>query len=227
MLLVRCRVIETLCHPEAKQDIVILDDGFQHRRLARDLDLVLLDAGNPFGGRRMLPAGMLREPVTGLSRADIVIVTRSGRDERHPEIERVVREHNPTVPILRAGHRVVGFFDADGATMATPDRAVAFCGIGNPGRFRLDVEAQGTKVVRFEARPNHHPYRTEELRELCRHATGEQAALVTTEKDLARLEDTILRSIEVPLLALRIEAEVYDAGLLIQRLAETITRGSK
>jgi len=208
-------------------DVIILDDGFQHRRLARDLDLVLIDSDDPFGGRRMLPAGFLREPVSGLSRADIVIVTRSTRDERHPEIERVVRRYNSEVPILHAGHRILGFVDPDGASLPAPRRAVAFCGIGNPERFRHDLLAQGTEVIRFDARPDHHPYPLDELRELSAHAMREEAALVTTEKDMARLEETALHSVEAPLSAMRIEAEIFDPEPLVRRLDETLAREAK
>jgi tetraacyldisaccharide 4'-kinase len=196
----------------AGSDVVILDDGFQHRRLARDLDIVLLDASNPFGNYRLLPAGLLREPVSGLARADLVVITRALESERFPVIERVVRHHNRDVPIVRAGHRPLGFFDAAGRPAPCPDRALAFCGIGNPSRFRFDLESLGVAVVGFETWRDHHRYSDEELRRLERLAGRENAVLVTTEKDLARMEGRHVRArAESQLLALRIEAVVYDA----------------
>jgi tetraacyldisaccharide 4'-kinase len=207
---------------------VILDDGFQHRRLARDLDVVLLDASNPFGNYRLLPAGLLREPVAGLARADLVVITRSAAGERFPVIERVVRHHNRDASIVRAGHRAVGFFDADGVPAPRPGRVVAFCGIGNPARFRIDLESLGADVVRFEQWRDHHRYTTAEVRRLERLAAREGAALVTTEKDLARMHAPKVRPRgDSPFLALRIEAEVYDATPALAAIDRALAGGSR
>jgi tetraacyldisaccharide 4'-kinase len=207
--------------------VALLDDGFQHRRLARDLDVVLLDASNPFGNYRLLPAGLLREPVRGLARADVVLVTRCRRaDEPLAVIERVVRHHNPSAPLVRAGHRAVAFVDRRGASVAAPARAIAFCGIGNPGRFRIDLEALGVQLVGFEAHHDHHPWRGGELARLARRAGEHDAALITTEKDLARLDDTLAAATApARLLALRIESEVWEPRPLLERVATVLELG--
>lgn len=207
-------------------DIAILDDGFQHRRLARDLDIVLLDAGSPFGNDRLLPAGPLREPVSGLARADIVLITRADAGERPTEIERVVRRFNPGAPILRAGHRSLGYRDPSGADVPAPARAVAFCGIGNPDRFRSDLEADRVEVLELHAYRDHHRYRAGEISALARRAAEHGAALVTTEKDLARLDPPLLRAAGAPVLALRIEAVIHDPEPLLEALRLTRSRSA-
>jgi tetraacyldisaccharide 4'-kinase len=205
------RVAGARAAADAGCDVVVLDDGFQHRRLARDLDMVLLDASNPFGNYRLLPAGLLREPVSGLRRADLVMITRSQPGESFPVIERIVRHHNTRAPIVYAGHRPLGFFDAEGQPAPRPARAVAFCGIGNPARFRIDLERAGVDVVTFESWRDHHRFTTDDVRRLERLAARQQAVLVTTEKDLARMQGGDVRPrAGHTLLTLRIEAVVHD-----------------
>lgn len=207
---------------EAGADVVILDDGFQHRRLARDLDIVLLDASNPFGNYRLLPGGRLREPVSALRRADVVVITRSRPGDRFGVIERVVRTHNPGAPILHSGHRRLGFFDAADRPVPRPDRALAFCGIGNPSRFRLDLEEEGIEIVGFETRRDHHRYSTAELDRLGRSAASAGATLVTTQKDRIRIGD--FSPSGPPLLTLAIEADVYDPQALRDSISRLFTR---
>ena len=192
---------------EAGADVLVLDDGFQHRRLARDLDLVLLDSHDPFGAYRLLPSGPLREPVTSLKRAHAVILTRSRPGEPFPFLERVIRRHAGDVPLLRAGHRATGFVDAAGSVQPAPARAVAFSGIGSPDAFLQDLVREGVEVVEERRFPDHHRYRAGELAEIARLARTKTAAPVTTEKDLARLPAPA----SLPgLLALRIEAVPHE-----------------
>lgn len=202
----------------AGAQVVILDDGYQHRRLARDLDIVLLDAGNPFGTGRLLPAGILREPLAGLRRAGVVLVTRSRSGERFPSIERTLRRFNPSAPLIPAGHRRVGFVDRLGGPVERPRRAVAFCGIGRPGPFRADLLEEGVELVDFRVHPDHHPYSETEMREMRELAQRGGAALVTTEKDLVRLGPSAEWSGPPELSALRIEAEIHEAGPLIDAI---------
>jgi len=201
-------------------DVVVLDDGFQHRRLHRDLDLVLLDSGSPFDNGRLLPAGLLRERLRGLARADAVLITRTLRGERHPEIERAIRQHNRDVPISLAGHEPVGFVDLRGNTVAPPTRALGFSGIGNPDSFRNDLRDLGIDLVDFRAFPDHHPYTAEELRRLSDDASAVGSKLVTTEKDLVRI-DWEDGNGSAPV-ALRIEARVFAADLLWKMVDRTL-----
>jgi tetraacyldisaccharide 4'-kinase len=216
------RVAGAAAAARAGCDVVVLDDGFQHRRLARDLDIVLLDASNPFGSYRVLPAGLLREPVAGIHRADVVVITRSRPDESLRVIEHVVRHHNPTAPIVRAGHRPLGIVDDRGHAAPVPRRAIAFCGIGNPSRFRIDLEAEGVDVVVFEVHRDHHPYRPHDLARLYALAAAHDAGLITTEKDLVRLDPAAPRAGSPPVLALRIETVVYQPEPLLQAVSAAL-----
>jgi tetraacyldisaccharide 4'-kinase len=219
------RVAAARAAVHAGADVVVLDDGFQHRRLARDMDIVLLDASNPFGNYRLLPAGLLREPVSGLARADLVLITRSRAGERLAVIERVVRHHNPVAPILRTGHRLVGFFDDRGSQVESPARAVAFCGVGNPSRFRIDLESTGVEVVGFRAYRDHHAYAREEIDELVRLARERDAVLVTTEKDRVRMPwKTGTRPPGPPVLTLHIEAQLFEPQPLLDALGRVLAR---
>lgn len=206
-------------------DLVLLDDGFQHRRLARDLDIVLLDAGDPFGRHRLLPAGLLREPLHGLRRADVILITRGRRDESFPVIEKIVRRHNPSAPLLRAGHRTVGFVDGAGEPVGRPGRALAFCGIGNPARFRSDLLAEGVELVDFRVFRDHHPYSAAELGALREAAATHGAVPVTTEKDLARIAPGPETNGADGLCALRIEAEPFEPERLLRSALEAVGGG--
>ena len=210
----------------AGADVVVLDDGYQHRRLARDLDLVLLDSTDPFGGGRMLPAGRLREPIGALRRAHVVLITRSAPGQARPDIEREVRRHNPTARILLAGHRPIGFVDAAGHPATAPRRVLAFCGIADPRGFRLDLEREGLEVVGFRSFRDHHAYRPGELAAMRALAQRAEATLVTTEKDLARLGALRPNDTVRPVLAQRIEARVDDPETLLAELRRVAGRSA-
>jgi len=209
---------------EAGADVVVLDDGFQHLRLGRDLDLVLLDAHSPFGNYRLLPAGSLREPASGLGRADVVLITRSRSEENFEVLERVVRRYHPDVPILRSGHRCSGFFDPDGNAVDPPARVVAFCGIGNPEAFVTDLESQGVEVAAFRPFRDHHAFSDDDWKALVETARAHDATLLTTEKDLVRLTPGLRASAEATVVAMRIEAVVHDADSLLEHVESALER---
>ncbi len=206
-------------------DVVVLDDGFQHRRLARDFDLVLVDASNPFGNYRLLPAGVLREPLTALARADAVVLTRTRAAESLVVIERVIRRHHPGVPIFRAGHRRLAFVDGQGADLAPPARAVAFCGIGNPQLFLEDLHAQGVEVLASRLFPDHHAYGERDRQELAALSRQAGATLVTTEKDLVRFP--VVPAGGPGVCALRIETQVHDREALLGLVQAALARSTR
>jgi tetraacyldisaccharide 4'-kinase len=201
-------------------DVVVLDDGFQHRRLARDLDLVLVDGTEPFGNGRLLPAGPLREPLPALRRASAILATRCLPGADVSAIVAAVAPCAPGVPILRAGHRRNGFVAASGEPAGKPGRALAFCGIGNPVHFLRDLEEEGVEVAAARAFPDHHPYLEREMHGLAKLAARHDAVLVTTEKDLVRLP----AGTEIPVLALRIEATVHDQEPLLALVRKALSR---
>jgi len=164
-------------------DVIVLDDGFQHLAVARDLDIVLLDASRPFGNGRLLPAGLLREPPSSLRRAGLVVLTRSDGSE---DVDVAL-----DVPLLRCRHRLAEEAVAlDGARMPLADlggrRLVAFAGIADPGGFFSELADRGLHPFQRVALPDHVTYDRQTL-ELLRAAAISADFLVTTEKDGVKL----------------------------------------
>jgi tetraacyldisaccharide 4'-kinase len=191
---------------------VLLDDGFQHRRLARDLDIVLVDALEPFGFDHVFPRGTLREPLTSLRRAHVVCLTRGdtiSADERKAIRNRVV-EIAPQAVWCESTHRASGLVNAAGRseTLATlaGRRVMAFCGIGNPAGFRHTLVATGCQIVAWREFPDHHPFAASSIAELIALVEGCRAELVVcTQKDLVKFERDDLAG--RPLWAIEIETQ--------------------
>jgi len=190
-------------------DVMLLDDGFQHVKLSRAVDIVLLDALKPFGGGEVFPAGRLREPVEGLARAHLIVITRGEASDLAPAIEREVRTWNPGAPVFRAS--VAPEYWVENRTgkpvEALPGRRVAmFCGLGNPRSFQCTLDAMELDVVDRVEFEDHHRYRPSEMILMARrfHEQGAEA-VVTTEKDSVNLcqdADDLLRPL--PLYWLRV-----------------------
>lgn len=194
--------------------LIILDDAFQHRRIARDLDLVLLDALEPFGFGHVFPRGTLREPVAGLRRADVVALSRSdtvGADER-ARIRAAVQRWAPHALWLELVHRPLGLRNAAGEQQPlaglTGRPVAAFCGIGNPAGFRHTLESSGCRLVEFRVFPDHHPYAAADVAALEAWAggLGDMSAIVCTPKDLVKINRPTLGP--HPLWAVQIELEI-------------------
>jgi tetraacyldisaccharide 4'-kinase len=170
----------------------VLDDGFQHLQLARDVDIVLIDATNPFSGGRLLPSGHLREPRSALARADIIVITRS---TRAPAIESAIRRDS-NAPIFYARPKLDAIYSfTDGqpgaAAPATLPTLFAFCGIGNPAAFLEDLRRWRLDIVGHKFFPDHHRYTDHDDHEILRQASAAGArALICTEKDLYNLHAT-------------------------------------
>jgi tetraacyldisaccharide 4'-kinase len=209
---------------ELETELILLDDGFQHRRLARDLDIVLLDALDPFGLGRLFPRGLLREPVGSLRRADAVVLSRADLvpDERRREVLGEVRRKAGAVPFLEARHAPRDLVDGEGASSPLDGlsgaRVAAFCGLGNPEGFRRTIAGLCGEVVDFRRFPDHHPYSAGDVDDLARWADGLGVNLVlTTQKDLVKLRTSTLG--RAPLRALRIGLELSGSlGPLEARL---------
>jgi tetraacyldisaccharide 4'-kinase len=168
----------------------ILDDGFQHQQLARDVDVVLIDATNPFGGGHLLPAGRLREPKSALARADIVVITRTSRA---PAIEAAVRRES-NAPIFYARPQLDSIQKiSDGQSgSAVADgqlpKLFAFCGIGNPSAFLASLRDWNIPIVGHKFFPDHHRYTQKDDDEMARLARLAGASgVICTEKDVYNL----------------------------------------
>jgi len=179
---------------ESESEVLVLDDGFQHRRLARDLDVVLIDATDPWGSGYLFPRGGLREPRKNLKRAGIVMITRcdSVSVEKIGELTSEVNRLAPGVAVVRTIHAPIELLNGANQTSATglAGRTVAaFCGIGNPEAFRRTLQGIGANVVDFRSFPDHHPYRREDVDDLIRWASTlpADAWIATTQKDWVKL----------------------------------------
>jgi tetraacyldisaccharide 4'-kinase len=209
--------------------VFLLDDAFQHRRVRRDFDLVLLNATSPFGYGRMLPRGMLREPLRGLRRANAVIIThadQAGAVELDA-IEREVRKWNVAAPVYHAAHVHAGFrHGTDSAVHPLGDLRgrnwFAFCGIGDPDSFHRQLQSAGGSAAGHRWFADHHHYTPDELKALRREAAAAGAdVLVTTEKDWAKLEQ--LPSADdgqVPVWRVDVRIQFFGSGeaLLLEQL---------
>jgi tetraacyldisaccharide 4'-kinase len=221
------RIEGARCAASAGAGVVLLDDGFQHRRLARDLDIVVLDSRAPFGDGHLLPRGLLREPPASLARAQLVVLTRVREGDRASGAIQAVHAAGYSGPIVRAGHKTTGFHDAAGAPCAAPPRALAFCGIGDPGLFRGDLGAAGCATTGFHAFRDHHPYTLSGWETLIAEAKAQGVPLVTTEKDFSRLQAVAGASLaRAPLVVLRIETVVWDERVLSEAVrGAAVARG--
>jgi len=178
----------------------LLDDGFQHLQLARDVDIVLIDATNPFGGGHLLPAGRLREPRSALARADIIVITRS---DHAPAIEAAIR-HDSDAPIfyatphLESVRRCSGEYPGDESKEAHTHKLFAFSGIGNPAVFPVDLREWGLNPVGHKIFADHHRYTQQDLKNIAVEAASAGAdALICTEKDVFNLGGVSLEGVEL------------------------------
>lgn len=200
---------------ELESEILILDDGFQHRRLARNLDLVLIDATNPWGFGYLLPRGLLRESPRGLRRAHLVLLTRC--DQVEPalleQIRRRVQRLAPGLPVVETCHQPVELVNSDRATSPLEllrERPVAaFCGVGNPEAFRRTLLQLGARLCAFRSFPDHHAYSRDDVEALHSWTHGLASVglvIATTQKDLVKLRLPALG--QAPLWSLRIRLQV-------------------
>ena len=218
------RIEGARCAATAGAAVVLLDDGFQHRRLARNLDIVVLDGRAPFDDGRLLPQGSLREPPSALARAQMVVLTRVREGDPATGAIQAVRAAGYSGPIVRAGHRTTGFTDAAGVECAPPKRALAFCGIGDPGLFRGDLAAAGVLAAGFHAFRDHHPYTVAGWDALIEESKALGVPLVTTEKDLSRLEAAAGASLaRAELFVLRIETVAWDEARLLEAVRGAVS----
>lgn len=174
-------------------DLLILDDGFQHLSIHRDLDVLLIDSTNPFGNRYIFPAGALREPMEAIKRADIIILTKvSPLSFPLSDIEVEVRRYNNKAPIFLASHQPAGFVDMAGVIhpvgALNGKRVLIFSGIANPASFYETVRGIGCIIVKEIVYPDHHLYKERDLVKIEQqsHSNGVEA-IVTTEKDAVKL----------------------------------------
>jgi tetraacyldisaccharide 4'-kinase len=220
-------------------DVLVLDDGFQHRRLARDFDIVLIDATNPFGFDHVLPRGLLREPVAGIARADLILITRSNQADASTltAIETRIREHHASARIVQTTHAPDAFCIDDKRLPIDAlrgSRVFAISGIGNPAAFERSLAEVGMEVVGRTRYGDHHAYRDIDVT----HAIAAMQAagathLMTTEKDWIKLSPLIERAkisaprLPSPLrLAIELQMSSGDEHDVLARIASRLSQRS-
>ena len=198
-------------------DTLILDDGFQHRRLKRDLDIVLLDSANPFGNRRIFPRGILREPPANLKRAGLIVLTKTDKENSNvAAVEKELKKIAPHVPVARAFHRPEGLFELwKGArrdiAALKGKRVCIFSAICDPGYFRHSVEKAGANVCREFVFPDHYSYGAEDLKRIFLKCKLENIdTVITTEKDAVKLRGFSDARDFLKILVLSVEIEITD-----------------
>jgi tetraacyldisaccharide 4'-kinase len=206
-----------------RPDVAVLDDGFQHLRLARDLDIVLIDGADPFGSGKLFPAGILREPLRELRRADAVVITRSDRAKDLGQVRELIRECT-AAPVFTSRHAPAGLADLRSGEVRQVASlrgapVFAFAGIARPEGFFALLAEQGALVKGSASYADHHRYTMDDLASLYRRSADSGAVmLVTTEKDGIKLRDMQPEGIW----ALRIEMEVLEKDaweeVLLRRL---------
>lgn len=220
-------------------DVLVLDDGFQHRRLERDLDIVLVDALDPWGNGKLLPRGLLREPRSALKRAGLIILTRADQcTAAHKEqiVGEIRTAWGGQLPV-EAIFRPVGLVNSAGERVPADSLRngfAAFCGIGNPEGFRrtLDAAAFGGRLAGFRAFDDHHHYTAAELVTLAEWARSIGAcALVMTQKDLVKIPQKDVGGLPLWALEIRVQitagAEEFDSRLKRLVQAEVQANGDQ
>jgi tetraacyldisaccharide 4'-kinase len=196
---------------------LIMDDGFQHRKLARDLDIVAVDATEPFGYEKLLPAGLLREPLDSLKRADAVVITRSNQNspEKISEIKERLSKINSDIVFASAVHKPMCAKLIKDRRMPLNELAgrkiYAFCGIGNPDAFFQTLSDMALNIVATKVYNDHHKYTEFDIAAIYEDAKYKQAQLVlTTHKDWIKTALLCIDKFEIPFAALLIELEFID-----------------
>ncbi len=219
-----------LAEERFRVDAHILDDGFQHLALERDLDIVLIDVTQEFCAGAVLPAGRLREPPSAVTRADVVLLTRTELGDPAP-VEAEVRAINPHARIFHCSTALAGFVNPfDGRKVPPSDilgkPVMAFCGIGNPRAFISDLRQWGVKVVGELSFPDHHFYSLQDVRRiLSRFRQIGAEALVTTRKDALRLPASPeLRSGE-RIVVCEVRLEIKEAAAFEEEISNAVAGG--
>ena len=207
-------------------DVFILDDGFQHWCLGRDLDIVAIDASNPFGNGHVLPRGILREPRSALARADLFILTKADLGTMNvAAIREVLREVNPACPVVETVHVPAAVTDVFAGTrhsdlVLIKDRVAAVCALGAPGSFEALLAREGVCVEGFFSFDDHHGYTLEDVRKITGFCRAKKLnKVVTTHKDAVKIRHFEEAFQGISLLVLEIEIKViYGQDELFSRI---------
>jgi tetraacyldisaccharide 4'-kinase len=200
---------------------VLLDDGYQHLQLHRDLNILLIDSEIGFGDHHLLPRGILREPLKHLHRADLFLLTKVEDPESCRPLEKMLREFLPSSPVFHSHYEPQGLIGPDGERVGLQalkgKKALAVTGIANPAYFSLLLRKCGMEIAREMIFPDHHRFTSKDLVAIEKESK-EADWIVTTEKDIVKLGE--MRMVHLPLLALRIEMKIWEEEEFYKKILE-------
>jgi tetraacyldisaccharide 4'-kinase len=212
-------------------EILLLDDGYQHLSLRRDLNILLIDARRQFGNGFLLPRGPLREPLEEIRRSDLIVITKCTTDCTGDSLDSFLQSNFPGKPVYRSRHlpdKIV--FPVSGETYSpefvASKKLVTFTGLAHPGDFLQTVEGLGAQVVHFEAFPDHHLFSQHEFGNLVsrKKALGADF-LLTTEKDWVRIDGRVEVDVDIAVLKIRVEL-LSDSDAFFEMIMKRIERFS-
>lgn len=199
----------------------LLDDGFQHLPLLRDLNILLVDSQIGFGDGHLLPRGILREPLSHLRRADLFLMTKAEDPEACQSLESILRKIHPSAPIFHSHYEPAGLIHPDGKVeplhLFKGKKVIALSGIANPAYFSMLLKKCGMEVVGEVIFPDHHRYTALDLLSI-KGKVKEVGWIVTTEKDMVKLKKLPLDPL--PLLSLRIEMKIWEEEEFYKKVME-------
>lgn len=201
-------------------DCFVLDDGFQHLRIARDLDIVMIDATNPWGGGRLLPEGRLREPLSGLRRADCIVITRVDQVDKIDAIQKEL-SHLNSCPVFTSRMRTREITSLKDSSTPVIGPVGAFCGVGNPQSFFTHLRREGYSPVFERTFRDHQRYTQQLLDSICQDAQTDGAqSLITTAKDAVKL-----RSLNhgMPIYSLNIDISIDNEPVFRDLILNSVT----
>lgn len=211
-------------------DTILLDDGFQHRRIERDLDILLIDVLDAFGNGYLLPRGSLREPAANIGRADVIVLTNYATDERKaPGLLSQVKAINDKIPVFHASYRFKRLYDILTKENRKPDLYIdkpisIMAGIGNFASFRESVKSALRPNISCEFNfPDHHDYTREDLRGVWQSCCDKGVNLIiTTEKDAIRIRPHLSSLPDIKLLVLEVSLEISDNSKEFFRIIDNV-----
>jgi len=215
---------------EKSFDIFILDDGFQHWAIDRDIDIVMINATNPFGSGLLVPSGILREPLTSISRADIAVLTKTDLVDSAAleSTKRDISGINPGIEIFESVHRPVGLYDESGALLPVEDingkKICAVSGLGDNRSFEQTLENIGSDVAKRFCFMDHHRYTEADMAMIIKECGASNIdTIVTTEKDSIKLKALSSSAPDIRWLILKIVLKVRDEEIFLRRLHDILS----
>lgn len=211
-------------------DVILLDDGFQHWRIQRDWDIVMIDCLNPFGSRNLFPAGILREDLNALKRASLFILTHCNlvRESDVAKITDYLVGFNK--PIIKSIHKPIALINQEQKLVDIPleslkgKKVESFCGIGNPDSFRSTLGKLGILLSGFSIFPDHYVYNESEISDLVKQAREQKSDyIITTIKDIVKIPHNFIP--EITIYALKVELDIIEGKEKLEVISNNVFKG--